>query len=260
MKRAMKRGIARTLPPRDCLGLRVLLYHAVGLAATQDRLGLQVTPGAFRQHLELLREEGYRVVPLRDALSVRAGGERQVAITFDDGYRSQFAAADILQEAGYPATMFLVPAYLDGGRPSGGYWASWEFMGWEEARALAARGFEIGAHSMTHPERLTACSPERLREETAGAKAAIEARLGRPVESFSYPHGRHDARTVQAIASAGFRIGCTSLPGLNDARCPRLTLRRTEISGQDSLQDVARKLAGQYDWVGAWQRWSRAYA
>ena len=178
MRTAVKRMLATVTPPSNGGGCRVLLYHAIGEPSPEDRLGLRVTRAAFRKQMEWLKEEGFSVVPLTTS-GTGAGAAWTVAITFDDGYASQLEAAAILEEFGFPATFFVVPAFLDastrsGGphsafRPAGrwpaglhgrtgrsGYWDRWGYFGWSQLKELAARGFEIGAHSASHT-RLTRC-------------------------------------------------------------------------------------------------------
>ena len=261
MKQAIKRTVARFAPARTGPGVRILLYHAVDAPDPADRLSLRVSPEAFRAQLALLRDEGCRVVPLESLLDDADGGEEaRIAITFDDGYASQLAAADVLEEFGYPATFFVVPRFLDGDAAGRDYWERWSYMDWRQLRGLADRGFAIGSHSASHPERLTRCSPEELEEETAGAKRSLEARLGRPVMSWSYPHGSYDASVQQAVEEAGYRLACTSIAGINQAPWPRFALRRTDVSGTDGLEAFQHKLQGKYDWVSPWHRWRAAHA
>jgi peptidoglycan/xylan/chitin deacetylase (PgdA/CDA1 family)/glycosyltransferase involved in cell wall biosynthesis len=53
---------------------------------------------------------------------------------------------------------------------------------------LHARGFAIGAHSITHPI-LTKCSDEEAYQEIAGSREILEGILGEPVKLFAYPNG-----------------------------------------------------------------------
>ena len=71
-----------------------------------DPLQQSVSPAHFAEHLAVLEREA-NIVRLRDV--TRRGGERQVAITFDDGYADNAQrAAPALHSAGLPATFFVV--------------------------------------------------------------------------------------------------------------------------------------------------------
>lgn len=233
--------------------MRVLLYHAVDGPDPSDRFGLRVTPDAFREQMNTLQASDQRVLPLTALLCAsQSNGERQVAITFDDGYRSQLWAATVLQKFGFPATFFVVPRFLDGLRSASHYWETWGHMDWDDLTGLAERGFEIGAHSMSHPD-LRRCSPDGLQEEVYNVKALLERRVGKAVVSFSYPYGRSDARVRQVVKEAGYSLACTSRYGVNRPSGPRHDVCRTEVGAGDRLVDYCRKLDGRYDWLGGWQ-------
>lgn len=97
-------------------------------------------------------------------------------------------------------------------------WAEVEAEGPSTPRALApdqlvelAHGgeIEIGAHSHTHAL-LPALSVERQRSEVEASKTELERLIGRPVVSFSYPHGRASTQTAALVRGAGFERACTS--------------------------------------------------
>lgn len=253
MKRAAKRLLSRVAPAPHDPGFRVLLYHAVDEPDSADRLSLRVAPQAFRAQMELLHAEGYRVVPLRDVLNSDDGHGPRVAITFDDGYQSQLQAVPVLEEFGFSATFFVVSRFLDGETTDAHYWEQWKYMRWEDIRRLAGTGFEMGCHSASH-QRLTGCSPASLEVEIRGAKSRLEDFLGQPVLSFSYPHGATSRAVQRLVQNAGYRLACTSFFGANRAPVQSFAVRRTEVSGADSLIDFRRKLQGRYDWLGHWQR------
>ena len=234
-------------------------------------MGLRVPREAFREQMQLLDTGGYRVVPLTRILEAAPPAEgsresretmpREVALTFDDGYRSEMLAADTLKDFGFTATFFVVPRFLDGVQQPAHYWEHWPHMNWDDLGPLVDAGFEIGAHSMTHPD-LTGCDSSRLMDEVAGAKALLERRLGREIVSFSYPYGRHNSQVREAAGRAGYRLACTSRYGLNKtsgsagpagSAGPRYDVARTEVTGTDRLADFRRKLQGRYDWLGRWQ-------
>jgi peptidoglycan/xylan/chitin deacetylase (PgdA/CDA1 family) len=252
MKRTLRRMAARLAPAAPHAGLRVLLYHAIAEPDPADRMGLRVTPHDFRAHMSLLRDLGCAVVPLSSLLDAApVFASPRVAITFDDGYRSQAAAADVLREFGYPATFFLTPRFLDGRTRPSPYWETWGHLTWDEA-PTALGDFDLGAHSATHPD-LTHCSDDMLVGELHGARMQLEQKLGRAVVTASYPFGRHDARVRAAARRAGYRLVCTSRYGVNRSIGPAFDVRRIEVSGRDTLADVRAKVVGQYDWFGLWQ-------
>ncbi len=103
----------------------------------------------------------------------------------------------------------------------------------DEIRTLADGGLvEIGAHTVRHPV-LSALSVTEQQAEITNARARLEAILGRPVSSFSYPYGcRSDytAETVQLVRDAGFACACANHAGLVRAdtdpyRFPRILVR-----------------------------------
>ena len=251
MKRALRRAIASLAPAAAEAGVRVLLYHAIDGPDAADRMGLRVSREAFREQMQLLHTAGYRVVPLTRMLEAPSFS-RDVAITFDDGYRSEMRAAETLKEFGFTATFFVVPRFLDGMQQPAHYWEHWPHMSWDDARALVEGGFEIGAHSMTHPD-LTRCDAGRLIEEVAGVKALLERRLEHEIVSFSYPYGRHNRHVRETAGRAGYRLACTSRYGINRPAGACYNVARTEVTAMDRLVDFRRKLQGKYDWLARWQ-------
>jgi len=253
MKRALCRAVARVAPATSTGGVRVLLYHAIDDPDPADPMSLRVPRHRFLEQMTLLRDEGYSVVPLRTVFDGGpADDHHRVAITFDDGYRSQAWAATLLREFGFPATFFVVPRFLDGVPSTTRYWEKWGHLGWDDAAALAEHGFELGAHSMTHPD-LRRCAATELEGEVSGARGLLERRFGRAVVTFSYPHGRYDRRVRGAVERAGYQLACTSRYGINRTSGPSYEVSRTEVSGDDDLGTFRAKLQGKYDWLGYWQ-------
>lgn len=109
---------------------------------------------------------------------------------------------------------------------------SWDgLMGWDDLRALAGDGHEIGSHSLTHPI-LTSVDDRQLARELAGSRARIEAELQRPCESFCYPNGDCDPRVREATRAAGYLRAVTTAWGSNAPGADPLALRRCDIQGK----------------------------
>jgi peptidoglycan/xylan/chitin deacetylase (PgdA/CDA1 family) len=105
---------------------------------------------------------------------------------------------------------------------------------------MIAAGWEIDAHTITHPD-LTRVGDAQLVREVADSRAIIRSDFHVPVNFFCYPAGRYDARVITAVKRAGFLGATTTNYGL--ARPPGLfTLDRIRINGSDGLRGFASKL------------------
>lgn len=118
-------------------------------------------------------------------------------------------------------------------------------LSWEQLEAVSRDGVTVGAHTVTHPI-LAQVSDEQARSEIAGSKAALQQRLGRPIEHFCYPNGQaadfSDAHEAMARA-AGFRSACSTLSGVNQHSTNRFSLRRIDAV-QCSLRPMLRLMIG----------------
>jgi peptidoglycan/xylan/chitin deacetylase (PgdA/CDA1 family) len=229
---------------------RILTYHRVD-EVVGDRL--VVTPDAFRAQMEFLKSHEIRVVDLDtlvDSLSTPDRSANQVAITFDDGYADNYRHAwPILREVHYPATVFVaaglagtdrpIPAERPGATPA-------TLLTWEQLEEMSKDDISVGSHSLTHA-RLTRLPLEKVRKEVMESKQLLEARLGVAVNWFCYPSGAFSMDVVRLVQWAGYYGACSIRPGANTMNTHRFVLRRTEISGEDTLPTFEEKLGGAVD-------------
>lgn len=85
------------------------------------------------------------------------------------------------------------------------YRALADILTWDDVKAMANAGFEIGSHSCSHPHLYRLDRAGQLRE-LRESKATIERHIGREVVSFSYPTGGFDQITVECVKEAGYRF------------------------------------------------------
>jgi peptidoglycan/xylan/chitin deacetylase (PgdA/CDA1 family)/glycosyltransferase involved in cell wall biosynthesis len=239
----------------------VLAYHRVTARPHPALAEYAVSPATFRRQLAWLRASGHRVVSLHDLYAAYRGAaplpRRAVAITFDDGYEeTATAAAPILREFGYPATVFVVSDRVGGqndwdagvGPPAA------RLLDWEQLRELAAAGMEIGGHSATHA-RLPGLPDADLAREVGACRAELERRLSAPVRWFAYPHGEHDDRVRRAAREAGYLAGLTFDGGLAAAGDDLFALRRIPVGESDGVVGFAGKLTlGEDPWTALKRR------
>jgi peptidoglycan/xylan/chitin deacetylase (PgdA/CDA1 family) len=96
----------------------------------------------------------------------------------------------------------------------------------EEMQGISDELISIGAHTVNHPA-LSSHSFEAQYREIAGSRTACEALSGCLVDTFAYPFGDYDDRTILAVRRAGFKYAYTShgdvvRPGADPMRLPRV--------------------------------------
>ncbi|WNG32421.1 polysaccharide deacetylase family protein [Archangium violaceum] len=85
------------------------------------------------------------------------------------------------------------------------------FLSWDEVRELSRQGFEIGAHTHSHPI-LTRLPLEEVERELRSCRDTLEEQLGVRPTLFSYPNGATNAE-VTALASRYFEAAVTTRAG-----------------------------------------------
>lgn len=226
----------------------ILMYHVIAEPGNAAEARFCRTPTAFREDMEQIRLSGYQVLPLAAVLEGVAGRavipERAVAITFDDGVACSYEnALPILQEYGYPATMFAISGLL------GGYNEWCDEFGFprrrmlvnSEVRALVEAGVDIGSHTVNHPW-LGKSDAIVVNREVHDSKAALEDILGREVMHFAYPFGSWSNVARDAVIEAGYTGACSTMSGSNRKGTDPFLLRRTEIKGSDAPWQFRLKL------------------
>lgn len=192
-----------------------LCYHGVSptwpdaMAVTQQQLHSQVA---------WFMKRGYRPVTVREA--ARAGGGKRLAISFDDALLSVHELAlPVLERLGAVATVYAPSVPIAEQRPmawpevarhlQGEHARELEPMTVEQLRGVAAKGWEVGSHTRTHPWLPRVADDDELRRELEGSKRELEALLELETATLAYPFGAHDDRVAAATAAAGYEAAVT---------------------------------------------------
>jgi peptidoglycan/xylan/chitin deacetylase (PgdA/CDA1 family) len=212
----------------------ILEFHLIGDPPPgAPNPGLYDSPATFRAQVAWLALQGYHAVTL-DALyrSWRTAGwlalpRRPIVLTFDDGYPQDVSVAlPVLRTRHWPAVLNLQIGNLVPAR----------------VRQLLEAGWELDAHTFTHPD-LTQVDAARLRREVAGSRKWIQSVFGAPANFFCYPFGRYDARVVAAVRRAGYVGAETQAPGEASSTDGIYRLHRIEVLRYDGVSGLAAKLA-----------------
>ncbi|MBU6415177.1 polysaccharide deacetylase family protein [Patescibacteria group bacterium] len=111
--------------------------------------------------------------------------------SWDDGHILDIRVAEMLERYNLQGTFYVNQYRGDN-----------NFLAPERIRELSSR-FEIGAHTLTHPD-LTKLNEQNLQEEIQGSKKYLEDILGKEVLMFCYPKGLYSEMVKRYVASAGF--------------------------------------------------------
>lgn len=99
----------------------------------------------------------------------------------------------------------------------------------QDVEHLASRGFEIGAHTVSHPI-LAMCDRAKARAEMGDCKDQLEAICRTPILGFAYPNGKPDIDFsrlhVQWAQELGYRYAVTSHPGIASRDTPIFQIPR----------------------------------
>ncbi len=238
--------------------LAILMYHSIDDSGSV----VSVSPHLFRQQMKCLFAMGWQAQRLCDAVEYRrANGQypdRTVVITFDDGFANLYEhALPTLTELDFVATVFVVTDHIG----ENNNWASpppglgvQRLLSWSQLKELRKAGWEIGAHSRTHPD-LRQCDQVALESEIIGSAKDVEDYFGEPVRSFAYPYGYHSL-TASEITVCTFQAACTTLLR-RTCNEPAHLLPRVDAYYVRTLDDMRSLVTGKWDYYLTWRRWAR---
>ena len=241
MGRSAALTVLGSIPRAPKPGVRILVYHWVH---DDERT-------RFAQQLGVLSRE-FEPVSLSEAVGRLRSGRvegRELAITFDDGFRSGLSnAAPLLAEHGFSACFFLITELVSAPpelvericRERLHLPRRLEPLSWDDAGRLLELGHEVGSHTHTHAN-LAALSGEELERELRDSRAELERRLGRAPVHFAVPYGDR-ARFSPAVSAAaratGYETCLTAQRGRNLVSTDPYALRRDNVVASWPLRHV----------------------
>lgn len=186
-----------------------LTFHKVD---TRFEWGVtRVTPLQFKKIITFLKTEGYTTITIADLFSDSYKlPEKPIIINFDDSYESIYTNAyPLMQAFGCTGTIFIITGYtgkLNLWDVNLG-WIRFKHLTWDHIRELSDQGFEIGSHSVNHPD-LTRIKEKDIYRELDYSKKEIEDKVGKPVRYISFPFGRYNQRVIDFCQQTGYEKGC----------------------------------------------------
>jgi peptidoglycan/xylan/chitin deacetylase (PgdA/CDA1 family) len=154
----------------------------------------------FARYISWLRDN-FNLVSYGEAIDLigsRKDCGPSVAISFDDGFKDNLRAGEILKDNGISACFFVCPSIVGESDPRKIKSFSFQnlqkkdirsFMNWDDLEKLRCFGHEIGNHSMDHLYLMDLAGDEFV-DQVGEAKRVLDNRLG-GVRHFSWPFGRY---------------------------------------------------------------------
>lgn len=175
-----------------------------------------LTAEHFAHLVAIAHELGFASISYDDlAAWLWRGGtlpERPIMFDFDHPMKSmRHEVFPVLEQYGYKANLFINTGLMDDMYREGATaFAERRYLLWEEAAELASAGWQIGAHTVTHPN-LSELSQEdptgaRLRAELEQCDATIERHLGIAPRDFAFTRTSWSSAAEREV-KARYRFG-----------------------------------------------------
>lgn len=191
-----------------------------------------VTPEQFDQHLDYLKSNDFKVLPLRTVVRAMKQNhnlpDRCVSLTVDDAYVSVYRNAfPRLQKLGWPLTVFVNTRGVDQDVSS--------YMTWAQMRELSRQGVSFENHGHGHIHTIRKLENEsndewrrRVMLDISTAQQRISDEIGIEPELFAHPYGEYNTAVLAIIQDMGLtgfgQQSGPAWPGANFGALPRFPM------------------------------------
>ena len=243
----------------------VLMYHKIPDAPLATKHQIYVTKDNFARHLAYFQRQKLTPITFVDYLKYATGERplaqfprRPIVLTFDDGYTDNYTnLLPLMQHYGYRGVLYLLGDFdlrynkwdldADPTEPRA------DIMSPAQKQAFVAAGWEIGAHTMTHPHLTTLPLPVAA-QEIQRSKTALENALHTQIVSFAYPYADYNEAVKQAVRAAGFALGIAADTGALHLEDDRMQVFRINMFPHETTGSLFKKTS---PWYRKYYRWKR---
>jgi peptidoglycan/xylan/chitin deacetylase (PgdA/CDA1 family) len=192
----------------NSINIPILCYHNFNPTVPGS---MTLNPKKFEAQLKWLKENGYTIIPLKEAVEYLQGSRtslpnKSIVITADDGWQSVYKyLVPIVKKYNIPVTLFIYPQTISQGKNA---------MTWDELKELQNTGlFDIQSHTWSHPNfkqerrRLSAANYQKFVErELTQAKKVLEEKMGKTISYLAWPFGIYDSFLEEQAKKAGYTM------------------------------------------------------
>lgn len=218
----------------------IFMYHQIApvpAGQSQFKSGLYVDPLDFEKQMAYLVKKNYKTVSAQEYSNILKTGknptQKTVMLTFDDGVLNQYTNGyPILKKYGLTGLFFIVS------QRSG--------ITGTQMKEMTSNGMDIGSHSAHHPDLTKVTDPSELSAEIVSSKYGLQSASGKAVNAFSYPGCGWNTQILSYVASAGYLLGMSCGPNIDNYPGNNLVLSRVHAYG--SMDSFKNLLSGQPGW------------
>jgi peptidoglycan/xylan/chitin deacetylase (PgdA/CDA1 family) len=209
----------------------ILVYHTISSPAKPLPGDIDISAERFERQLSWL-SRWRQVVRLDETLGSDERA-RDVAITFDDGFRDNLTVAlPLLEKFRLPITLFVVAGFVG----QDGYLSA------EELREIARHPLvTIGAHGLWH-RHFTRLSTDEARFELRESRNRLRNITGRRIDLMAWPFGECDAGLERLSEECGYRAAWSVWQGTNSL----YSRWRVPLGRRDNMARFIAKVSGAY--------------
>lgn len=198
-------GTALWLFSLQVQALVILQYHHI---ATDTPAATSTTLETFKNHLRLIKQQGFHVISLERVSTLIRNDEplpdKTVLITFDDSYSSIYTTAyPALKEFDYPFVVFANTTPVESGQQG--------YMTWQQLKEMTAQGGSIANHTTDHGHMVRRKNGEsetqwrkRITQEIQQANQLIKQHTGQDHRVLAYPYGEFNPEIIALLKELNY--------------------------------------------------------
>lgn len=197
--------------PIDPDPVPILCYHNINPIMHNE---FNIHPKKFEEQVKYFKDSGYTSILTKD---INTRPKRSVMFTFDDGKHSVYKYAfPILEKYGFKGIVFLIVNDI----------GNYLFMNKTEIESLIKNGWEIGSHTINHPN-LCRISKDNLVHQLEDSKKILEEIFYVNIQSIAYPYGAVNQTVINECKNY-YKYAFTIIKG-NEIFVDKLVLKRYMI-------------------------------
>jgi peptidoglycan/xylan/chitin deacetylase (PgdA/CDA1 family) len=191
----------------------------------------------FKKQIAYL-QQNFQIISMNDVEEYLEGKKKiikpSVVITFDDGYKNVLETKEFLKNNTISPTLFAIADSDNANRAE--LETNLPFLSNSDLEGLIKNAWELGSHSLTHPN-FKNMDTDEIKREIYNSKKVLEKTLGTKIKYIAYPKGKYDKAILKEVADSGYELGLSMDDALISPSTNRFIIPRVGIDGSHSFTE-----------------------